>query len=144
MSWEDSMVVIDESVLRHAHITKTTIKNLKTTNNDGRGSCLQLQFAIDYLSIAYLFTPSSPLKQGSGCLRRAQIWIFDFEKDAAKVWISFRILNQQIFKYSMQYTEKCSCILSGKVIILTSTWLTGIHGHIDNFEYLLISAFYLD
>ena len=38
----------------------------------------------------------------------------------------------------------CSCILSGEVIILTSTWPTGICGHRDNFEYLLIPAFYQD
>ena len=28
------MVVVDESVLRHAHITKTTTNKTKTTNND--------------------------------------------------------------------------------------------------------------
>ena len=60
------MIVVDESVLQHAHITKTIIKNLKTTNNDCRGSCLKLQLASDYLSIACLFTPSSPLIQAVG------------------------------------------------------------------------------
>jgi hypothetical protein len=40
------MVVVDESVLRHAHITKTTTNKTKTTNNncgDTRGNLKRLE-----------------------------------------------------------------------------------------------------
>ena len=53
------MVVIGESVLRHAHIIKTTIKNIKTTNNDcGVPVCNSNLPAIKFLCFIYSLLPT--------------------------------------------------------------------------------------
>ena len=69
------------------------------------------------------------------------------EECASKARISFRNLNLQIFKYPIQwkYTETIMFLYYvRRGHHPPSTWQTGICGHQDNFEYLLIPAFYLD
>ena len=57
------MVVVDESVLQHAHITKTTTKNTKTTNNDCgdiRGNLKRLDLVKGYKMREVSQLPAGP------------------------------------------------------------------------------------